>query len=102
MIKRAATLFFVLSFLLIGQCRTTAVVPRQPAAGDTYCIYKVTAARGGGAIPVNSQLCIYCPPPATKRCAATLTIRVADGIEYDLTNVSNTCVTCPAGVQTYQ
>jgi hypothetical protein len=88
--------------LTISGCKEN-VKPHQDAAGggDVYCIYKVTAARGGGAIPVNGQLCILCPPAdANKTCKTTKTIVVAEGIEYDLVAVGATCTTCPAPVVT--
>ena len=86
--------------LTINGCKET-VAPHQDAAGDVYCVYKVTAARGPGAIPVNSQLCIRClPADVNKACKATKTIVVAEGIEYDLVAVGATCVTCPAAVVT--
>lgn len=98
--KRLAILALILLLFLSEAC-VTAVTPRQPAASDTWCVYTVKAARGGGAIAVGSSMCIYCPP-GTSRCPATLTVRPAEGIEYDLTNTSITCTTPCPGAQTYQ
>ncbi len=104
--KIAVALGLGLCLLTLNSC-TQVVTPHQDATGDVYCVYKVTAARGGGAIPLNGQLCILCPPADVgKPCKATKTIQVAEGIEYDLVAVGSTCTSCPAPVvalaRTYQ
>ncbi len=78
------------------------VKPHQPGATDVYCVYTVTASRGGGAIPVGGTICLFCPPPPKNTCSQKMTISPAKGIEYDLTTSGRTCVTCPAGGSTYE
>jgi hypothetical protein len=78
------------------------VAPHQPGPADTYCVYTVKAVRGGGAIPVGGTVCLYCPPPVKNTCPGKITIKPAEGVEYDLTTTGRTCVSCPAGGQTYE
>jgi hypothetical protein len=92
----AAWLSIAAIFFLAG-CGggSTKVKPHQHVMGDTYCTYEVTASNGGGAIPVGSIVCIYCPDPFAARCDPNFTMEPADGITYDLKKISNTCSDCP-------
>ena len=84
---------------------TDKVRPRMPKAGDMWCVYKITAKKGGGAHKVGDKICIYCPRPYNipRRCAATKTIQVAPGMTYDLVNLSSVCAECPDdSVDTYE
>ena len=76
-----------------------SVRPHQHRAGDVYCVFRITQKRGPGALNVNDKVCIYCANP-NDRCPSTKTITPADGIEYDLVNLSNTCTDCQTDVNT--
>lgn len=90
-------LFFAAIFM---SCALTAcvdhVVPHEDKTGDTYCLYKITASKGGGAIPVGSTFCLYCVPGKPPRCKATRTVSPAKGLEYDLVSLGATCTSCPS------
>ena len=102
----AFTAFLALSFIF-GGCPPKAkgtvrqIKPHQDVpSADTYCTYKVTASRGGGAIPVGGTICLLCIPLKTTSCVSTLTVSPAEGIEYDLTTLGS-CVSCPSA-NTYE
>ena len=81
------------------------VVPRQPQPNDKWCVYRVTAKRGAGAIDISlgALICIYCPTPGVT-CPLSKTIVPAAGVEYDLQTSPQgaSCRSCPTGTQTYQ
>jgi hypothetical protein len=81
--------------LVISGC-LEQVRPHEPVPGDLYCVYTVTASRGGGAIPVGGTICIYCPPPPANTCKQKRTITPAPGIEYDLSTTNRSCLSCPS------
>lgn len=85
----------LISVFLVSSC-LEEVRPHEPMSGDLYCVYTVTASRGGGAIPVGGTICIYCPPPPANTCKQKRTITPAPGIEYDLSTTNRTCVSCPS------
>ena len=91
--------------LLLSTCNgvdVDEVKPHEPGPGDLYCVYKVTASRGGGAIPVGGTICIYCPPPVKNTCKFKRTISPAPGIEYDIATTNRVCISCPAKGKTYE
>jgi hypothetical protein len=93
--------FMAATLLLMSGC-TEGVKPHEPGATDVYCVYTVTASRGGGAIPVGGTICLYCTPPPKNTCKQQRTISPAPGIEYDLTTTVRNCTSCPAGGHTYE
>jgi hypothetical protein len=89
------SILILISLLLMSCGGATKVKPHPHVQGDTYCTYEVTAANGGGAIPVGSIVCLYCPDPFVARCDPNFTMEPAPGITYDLKKISNTCSDCP-------
>jgi hypothetical protein len=81
------------------------ITPRQPAAGDSWCVYTVKAVVGSGAIPRGGQLCIVCPVPNPSTCLTVVAVTPAEGLVYVLNPpaAGATCGVCPAPAgQTYQ
>ena len=99
--NRLRSLAALLSLCWLSAC-VEDIRPHQPAAGDTYCVYKVTKSKGGGAIPVGGIICIYCKPGGPQDCKKTRKVSPAKGMEYDLVNLDNSCTDCREGGKTYE
>lgn len=91
-----ASVGLVLAMLLLSGCPQD-VTPYTPVANDVFCVFRITAATGAGAMPVGTQICVICPR-SDFRCPSTHEIKTAGGVKYKLSNVSNTCAACPDAI----
>ncbi len=84
----------------LWQQRVVKLRPHQHSAADTYCVYQIVKSVGGGAIPVGSLVCVYCPPGTTTCSIGNRDwIEVAPGIQYQVMvvpQVGGGCGRCPS------